>query len=83
MGLTVHNKVGKQDVSVTDKEIDQYKRVFKHFDVDNKGSISFSNLRKILHDAGEAITDDQLRELIHEVSTKNQNSVDLDEFLQV
>ncbi|XP_028514606.1 glycerol-3-phosphate dehydrogenase, mitochondrial isoform X2 [Exaiptasia diaphana] len=83
MGLTVHNKVGKQDVNVTDKETDQYKEIFKHFDIDNSGSISFSNLRKILHDTGEAISDDQLRELIHEVSTKTQNSIELDEFLQV
>lgn len=83
MGMTVHKQVGIDDIQLTDKEILDYKAAFKHFDVDNSGSISLSNLRSVLHEGGEKITDDQLRQLFNEVHTKNKNNIDLDEFLQV
>ena len=83
MGMDLHDKVSKVDVNVTDKEIEQNKAAFQHFDIDNNGSISFSNLRKVLRDEGETISDDYLRELMNEVSTKNSTTIELNEFLQV
>ncbi|KAK3748179.1 hypothetical protein QZH41_003254 [Actinostola sp. cb2023] len=82
MGMNLHDKVSKVDVNVTNKEIEQNKATFQHFDIDNNGSISFSNLRKVLRDEGETISDDYLRELMNEVTTKNSTTIELNEFLQ-
>jgi Ca2+-binding EF-hand superfamily protein len=83
MGMDVHDKVRQVDVNFTAKEIEHYKKAFKHFDLDNSGSITFYNLKKLLREEGEAVTDDQLHDLISEVATTKNNAIDLDEFLQV
>ncbi len=41
-------------------------KVFKLFDEDNTGRISFKNLRKIAAEVGEAISDEELHEMIGE-----------------
>lgn len=83
MGMDVHDKVKRVDVNFTDKEIEHYKKAFQHFDLDKSGNITFNNLRKLLREEGESVSDDQLHELINEVATTKNNAIDLEEFLQV
>jgi Ca2+-binding EF-hand superfamily protein len=40
--------------------------VFKLFDEDGVGRISFKNLRKISNEIGEKLTDEELREMLEE-----------------
>ena len=83
MGLEVREHVRNVDINFTEAEIAKYKKLFSNFDIDGSGSISLKNLRHLLKQMGEDITDDQLRELIAEVDINKNSTVEEDEFLQV
>ena len=83
MGLDVQEHIRRVDVNFNPDEIRAYEKVFQKFDLDNTGSITFYNLRRLLNDLGEKVSDEQLRELIAEVDTNRNTTIELDEFLQV
>ena len=83
MGLEVREHVRNVDINFTEVEIAKYKKLFGKFDIDGSGSISLNNLRHLLHQMGENLTDDQLRELIAEVDINKNSTIEEDEFLQV
>ena len=83
MGLEVQEHVRRVEVNFSAEEIQAYERVFKKFDLDGKGRISFYNLRRLLKDVGEDLSDEQLHDLIAEVDINKNTTIELDEFLQV
>lgn len=60
-------------------------RIFKLFDEDGTGKISFKNLRKIANEVGENLTDDEIKEMIKEAdrSTHQEGLIDFDDFYRV
>merc|ERR1719330_969222 len=46
--------------------IDEMRKAFELFDQEQRGKISFRNLRRIARDWGEKLTDDELRGMIEE-----------------
>ena len=58
-------------------------KVFKLFDEDNTGRISFKNLRKIAADVGEAIGDDELRDMIGEADRTGDGLITFEDFYRV
>ena len=58
-------------------------KVFKLFDDDNTGTISFKNLQRVARELGENLTDDELQEMIDEADRDGDNAINEDEFFRV
>ena len=58
-------------------------KVFKLFDEDNSGKISFKNLKKIANELGENMSDEELKELIREADRDNDGLITFDDFYRV
>jgi centrin-2 len=70
-------KIAEKD---TNKEI---MKAFQLFDVNNSGKISFDNLKQISIELGEAISDEELKEMITEADRDGDGFVNKDEFFQI
>jgi len=58
-------------------------KVFALFDEDETGKISFRNLKRIAHELGETLTDEELQEMIEEADRDGDGLVNPDEFYRV
>ena len=58
-------------------------KVFKLFDVEERGKISFKNLKKISKELGENHTDDEIQEMIDQADRDGDGEVDEDEFFRI
>ncbi|GAB9467040.1 hypothetical protein Gpo141_00004400 [Globisporangium polare] len=58
-------------------------KIFKLFDDDNTGKISFRNLKRVCAELGETLTDDEMQEMIDEADRDGDGSINEDEFLRV
>jgi centrin-1 len=54
---------------------EEIEKVFKLFDEDNTGYITFRNLKKICNDLGENLNDDEIQEMIDEADRDNDGKV--------
>ena len=73
VGPRLRNKGSREEV---------YK-VFKLFDEDNTGRISFKNLRKIAAEVGESISDTELHEMIAEADRTGDGLISFEDFYRV
>ncbi len=62
---------------------DEVYKVFKLFDEDNTGRISFKNLRKIAAEVGESISDTELHEMIAEADRTGDGLISFEDFYRV
>eukprot|EP00931_Biecheleriopsis_adriatica_P069019 TRINITY_DN4290_c0_g1_i1.p1 TRINITY_DN4290_c0_g1~~TRINITY_DN4290_c0_g1_i1.p1 ORF type:complete len:218 (+),score=62.02 TRINITY_DN4290_c0_g1_i1:62-715(+) len=58
-------------------------KVFALFDEDDKGKISFRNLKRIAQELGESLTDEELQEMIEEADRDGDGMINPDEFYRV
>lgn len=58
-------------------------KVFALFDEDNTGKISFRNLKRIVHELGETLTDEELQEMIEEADRDGDGLICPDDFYRV
>jgi centrin-1 len=58
-------------------------KIFKLFDEDKTGRISFKNLRKIAAEVGEAIGDEELHEMIGEADRTGDGLITFEDFYRV
>ncbi|XP_055388675.1 uncharacterized protein LOC129617520 [Condylostylus longicornis] len=58
-------------------------KLFRLFDEDGNGKISFRNLKKISSEVGENLTDDELQEMIDEADRDGDGVVDFEEFFRI
>lgn len=62
---------------------DEIMKVFKLFDDDNTGTISFKNLQRVARELGENLTDDELHEMIDEADRDGDAMINEEEFYRV
>ncbi|KAM9982291.1 hypothetical protein ACTFIZ_006809 [Dictyostelium cf. discoideum] len=67
----------------SESEISEFKASFNQFDENGDGQISALELQKILTKCGEKVTGVEVRDMIKEVDTDGNGSIDFKEFLQV
>ncbi|XP_053990768.1 uncharacterized protein LOC128882933 [Hylaeus volcanicus] len=58
-------------------------KLFRLFDEDGTGKIYFRNLKKIAHEVGENLTDDEIQEMIDEADRDGDGAVSFEEFFRV
>jgi len=58
-------------------------KVFALFDDDNTGAISFRNLKRVANELGEALTDEELQEMIDEADRDGDGVIGEGEFSRV
>ena len=61
------------------KDVDfeaEMKSAFKVFDMDNSGTISLEELRKVMKSFGEILTEDELDSMIKEVDKNGDGTID-------
>lgn len=71
---TILNVQGKRD---SREEID---KIFRLFDEEGTGKISFKNLKKIAQEIGETLTDEELYEMLEEADRDNDGMINPEEF---
>lgn len=64
-------------------EDNDYRHIFKIFDLDHNGFISLTNLKKVAHELGETLTDYELSEMLNQADTNRDGQVDFNEFMDV
>jgi len=95
MGLSIPEKEAEQMISSVAKrdrnelDFDDFlllfdratvRTLFKEFDKEGSGEITFENLKQSLHSRGWHATDNQIRDMIERVDTKGNGRIDFNEF---
>mmetsp|Transcript_33523 Transcript_33523/g.107777 ORF Transcript_33523/g.107777 Transcript_33523/m.107777 type:complete len:161 (-) Transcript_33523:307-789(-) len=62
---------------------EELSRVFKLFDDDETGKITFHNLKRVARELGENMTDDELREMINRADVDGDGEVSREEFVRI
>ena len=62
---------------------DSVTQIFKLFDEDATGKISFRNLKRIAQEIGETLTDEELQEMIDEADRDGDGLISTDEFYRI
>ena len=63
--------------------LEELRKAFRLFDDDETGKISFANLKRVARELGEALSDEELQEMIDEADRNGDGEVDVDEFLRI
>ncbi|OQR92542.1 caltractin [Achlya hypogyna] len=58
-------------------------KIFRLFDDDNTGKISFKNLKRVCSELGENLTDEEMQEMIEEADRDGDGLINEDEFFRV
>ena len=69
--------------SIPKEKIEEYKAAFELFDKDGDGHVTVDELREVLGKMGEYPSDEQLRDMICDVDTDNNGTIELSEFIEM
>jgi calmodulin len=67
--------------NLTEQQIAEFKEAFSLFDKDGDGSITTKELGTVMRSLGQAPTEAELQEMIHEKDTDGSGTIDFPEFL--
>ncbi|CAG8807722.1 10220_t:CDS:2, partial [Dentiscutata erythropus] len=73
----VSTKMSERDVH------EDFMKIFRLFDDDATGKITFKNLKRVAKELNVEISNDQLKEMIEEADLNGDNGVDENEFLHI
>merc|ERR1712013_427951 len=85
MGIphTPHYEKIKMSDTLTEEQIAEFKEAFSLFDRDNDGTITTKELGTVMRSLGQTPTEQELQDMIHEVDTDGNGTIDFPEFLQM
>uniref|UniRef100_A0A7S2U3J4 Calmodulin n=1 Tax=Lotharella oceanica TaxID=641309 RepID=A0A7S2U3J4_9EUKA len=58
-------------------------RIFQIFDKDGDGYINYDDLSGVMKDLGEELTDDEIRDMMHQADTSHDGKIDYQEFMSL
>merc|ERR1711998_273771 len=64
-------------------DFNEFLKVFRLFDDDETGKISFKNLKRVAQELGENMTDEELQEMIDEADRDGDGEVNEEEFFRI
>ena len=62
---------------------EEYKEAFKVFDVDGNGQISAAELKHVMMNLGETLTNEEVNEMIREADVNNSGTINFEEFVNL
>jgi Ca2+-binding EF-hand superfamily protein len=65
------------------EEVDDMKRVFSLFDVQQKGYIGLEDLKRIAQDLGESMSDEELQDMMDRADLDHDDRVTVDDFSKI
>lgn len=68
---------------ITESEFIQLKQTFELFDDDGDGLIPISDLKKILKDLGQNVTEEKIEKTIQQLGGNEEDSFDFEQFLEI
>ena len=68
---------------LTEEQIAEFKEAFRVFDKDGNGFISAAELRHIMTNLGEKLTDEEVDEMIREADIDGDGQINYEEFVKV
>ncbi|KAK3136954.1 hypothetical protein QOZ80_5BG0445570 [Eleusine coracana subsp. coracana] len=80
LGLMARNKTADKDDHDADEEL---REAFKVFDKDQNGYISATELRHVMINLGEKLTDEEVEQMIREADLDGDGQVNYDEFVRM
>ena len=85
MGTKVREEIrsSASERQFDEKELQDLKKKFREFDKDEDGQISVLDMRKVLENLKQRVSEQELRELISEVDTNRNQTIEFDEFVQL
>jgi centrin-1 len=63
--------------------LEEIKKAFRLFDSEERGKISFKDLKKVAKELGENMTDEELQEMIDEADRDGDGEINEEEFIRV
>ncbi|KAH8740778.1 centrin [Cryptosporidium ryanae] len=58
-------------------------KIFAMFDDDKTGTITLKNLKRVAHELGETMTDDELREMIERADSNGDGEISFEDFYSI
>lgn len=58
-------------------------KAFRLFDDDDKGKITFQDLKRVAKELGENLTDEELMEMIEEADRDGDGAISKDDFMRI
>ena len=62
---------------------EEIRKVFRVFDKNDNGFISFNELRRVLRNLGEKLSDEEVVEMIEEADLDNDGHINYEEFVDI
>ncbi|XP_066279450.1 calmodulin-like isoform X1 [Branchiostoma lanceolatum] len=68
---------------ISDPQLQEYRDAFKLFDKDGDGSITIDELGTVMRNLGQFPSEDELKEMLHDIDTDGNGTIDFDEFVAI
>jgi centrin-1 len=62
---------------------EEIEKIFRLFDEENSGFITFKQLKKVCNELGEGLTDEEIQEMIDEADRDQDGKINMEEFYRV
>ena len=62
---------------------EEIRKAFRLFDIDNKGTIGFKELKRVAKELGENMTDEELREMVEEADKDGDGEIKEEDFVKI
>merc|ERR1719174_3585053 len=68
------------EVALTPDQVEQLREAFSVFDKSGDGKVTADELGKVMEECGEAVTEDEIKQMIKDVDVSEDGTINFDEF---
>jgi len=83
MSAALGSSESQKSTQLSEEDVESYKQAFELFDEDGDGTISIKELSKVMTSLGQNPTDAEIEDMINEVDSDRNGSIDFDEFCKM
>jgi len=71
---------GDDEPALTEDQVEQLREAFSVFDKSGDGKVTADELGKVMEECGEAVTEDEIKQMIKDVDVSEDGTINFDEF---